>query len=410
MNPLLLALAVFAPQDLPKAPEGLQVREVAKMGQPDDSQPVRVQPHPKTGLFYVLYLNGDLWQVDAEKSAKKKILEGRSYFRKETPNVIQALGFHIDADGLAYVVVNERHDEDKPKRAHVVIYRLNDLGSDAAPAKATEWVTFDHPWGIGPFNHGANHIATGPDGQLYMSVGSRTDHGETGKLRKDPDPNLDTNGETDLTACMLRLDPRKAHPAPEVFARGLRNSFGFDWDDQGRLVATENGPDADHPEELNWLRQGKHYGFPYRFGNQALPMYPDDAVPAPEGLTFEKPIANLGPAAKSAEGKEYTFDPHSSPSGVAFYRMGTLPSKYEGGFFVARFGNFLGKVPVGFDLLHVRLVEKDGELAAEINTILEKLRRPIDLCQWKGKLYILEHTTYDADRKSRLLEMSGAAK
>jgi hypothetical protein len=92
---------------------------------------------------------------------------------------------------------------------------------------------------------------------------------------------------------------------------------------------------------------------------------------------------------------------------VSFYRKGTLPAKYEGGFFVARFGNFLGKSPVGFDLLHVRLVEKNGELAADITTVLEKLQRPIDLCQFKGKIYILEYTTYDKARLSRLLEISG---
>jgi glucose/arabinose dehydrogenase len=239
---------------------------------------------------------------------------------------------------------------------------------------------------------------------IYLSVGSRTDHGETGK-----DPKLDTHGETPLTACMMRLDPKSEHPEPTVYCRGLRNSFGFDWDDQGRLVASENGPDADHPEELNWLRQGKHFGFPFEFGNHAKPMYPD-AVPAPEGVTFEKPIANIGPAAKGIDGKEYSFHPHSSPAGVVFYRKGTLPAKYEGGFFVERFGNFLGKTPVGFDLLHVRLVENDGELAADVSIVLEGLRRPIDLCQADGKLYILEHTTYDAQRPARLLEVSGAPK
>lgn len=408
MSALILALLLAQQQQLPPAPDGLVVREVAKLGPPDvDDQPVRVQPHPKTGRFFVLYKNGGIVQIDPATGAKRQVLDRSGYFRKEAPSYVQALGFHIAADGLFYVVVNERHDKEKPKRAHVAVYRLTDTDGDGVPAKSTEWLGFDHPWGIGPFNHGACHIATGPDGKIYLSVGSRTDHGE--RAGKKPDPDLDPNGETPLTACLLRLDPKADPPKPEVFCRGLRNAFGFDWDDQGRLVASENGPDADHPEELNWLREGRHYGFPYRFGNQALPMYPD-AVPAPEGLTFEKPIANLGPAAKPGEGTEYSFDPHCSPSGVSFYRKGTLPAKYEGGFFVARFGNFLGKTPVGFDLLHVRLVEKNGETAAEISTVLEKLQRPIDLCQWKGRIYILEYTTYDKIRLSRLLELSGAAK
>jgi len=407
MNALILAL-VLAQQQLPQAPEGLRVREVVKLGIPDVTvQPIRVQPHPATGKFYVLFQNGDLLQIDAEKGTKKQVLDRDKYFRKDAASYVQALGLHISADGTFYIVINERHDKEKPKRAHVAVYRFKSIDGDGVPQNPTEWLGFDHPWGIGPFNHGANHIATGPDGMLYLSVGSRTDHGE--RAGKNPDPDLDPNGETPLTACMLKLDPKSEKPEPKVFCRGLRNSFGFDWDDQGRLVASENGPDADHPEELNWLREGKHFGFPYRFGNQALPMYPD-AVPAPEGLTFEKPIINLGPSAKGLPGPEYSFDPHCSPSGVSFYRKGTLPAKYEGGFFVARFGNFLGKNPVGFDLLFVRLVEKNGELSADITTILEKLQRPIDLCQYKGKLYIVEYTTYDKDRLSRLLELSGEMK
>jgi len=83
---------------------------------------------------------------------------------------------------------------------------------------------------------------------------------------------------------------------------------------------------------------------------------------APEGLTFEKPIANLGPSGRPKNETEYTFDPHCSPSGVLWYRKGTLPAKYDNSFFVARFGNYLGKVPVGFDLMHVKLTEKDGSL------------------------------------------------
>jgi len=401
---LALCLALLG-QDLPSPPEGLQVREVVKLGPAEDSQPIRVQVDPRTGLFYVLYVNGDLWEVDADKGTKRRALEAKKYFRDGAAPFVQALGLHIDAAGLLYVVVNERHDNETPKRAHVCVYRLSTTDPEKVSGKDTPWLEFDHPWGIGPFNHGACKIATGPDGLIYLSVGSRTDHGEAGKdsekLR------LDTHGETDVTACMLRIDPKGVQPKAEVYCKGLRNSFGFDWDDKGRLIASENGPDADHPEELNWLRQGKHYGFPYRFGNQALPMYPDAAV-APEGLKdFEKPIANLGPNGRPSEATEYTFHPHSSPSGVLWYSKGTLPAKYDNSLFVARFGNYLGKEPVGFDLLHVVLVEKDGGLAGTMTTILENLRRPSDLCQWKGKIYILEYITYDAQRPSRLLELSG---
>src|SRR5579863_7422040 len=128
MHALISALLLGLVQDLPKAPEGVQIREVVKLGPPDEHfQPVRVQAHPETGLLYILYTNGDLWQVDPEKGQKSRVLEGRAYFRKEAPPYVLALGFHIDARGVAYVVANERHDREKPQRAHVSIYRFADL-------------------------------------------------------------------------------------------------------------------------------------------------------------------------------------------------------------------------------------------------------------------------------------------
>ena len=87
MSPLILALVLASQQDLPKAPDGVQVREVVKLGPPDvNNQPVRVRPHPRTGLFYVLYKEGDLWQVDVEKGTKKQVLERKQYLTTRRPS------------------------------------------------------------------------------------------------------------------------------------------------------------------------------------------------------------------------------------------------------------------------------------------------------------------------------------
>jgi len=390
----LLALLAQDKNPLPQAPDGVQVRQVATMG-PGDLLPVRIAAHPKTGLLFVLCLNGDLWQVDPAKGDKSKVLEGDAYIPlKGGKKYVQALGLHIDAAGRFYIVTNSRYDQEKPVRAHVAVYR-------GTPEKVEEYLGFDHPWGIGPFNHGACRIATGPDGLMYLGVGSRTDHGEKGK-----EPNYDTNGETPLTACILRFDPKLEKPVTEVFARGLRNPYGFDWDDQGRLFAGENGPDANHPEELNWIRQGKHYGFPFRFGSDEHPMYAD-AVPAPDDLVFERPVANLGPDQKVNGMVTHTFPPHAAPTGLIFYRDGSLPERYKGLFFVTLFGNYLGKEPTGFVLVTMKIVERDGRVAAETTNFLTGLRRPIDICQSGGKMYLVEHVRYDDQRLPRVIEVSG---
>ncbi len=68
-----------------------------------------------------------------------------------------------------------------------------------------------------------------------------------------------------------------------LFAEGLRNTFDLAFASNGDLLGTENGPDRDMADELNWLRQGHHYGFPWRMGGednpQQFPGYDPDADP-----------------------------------------------------------------------------------------------------------------------------------
>ncbi|HEX4645039.1 MAG TPA: PQQ-dependent sugar dehydrogenase, partial [Verrucomicrobiae bacterium] len=230
----------------------------------------------------------------------------------------------------------------------------------------------------------------------YVSSGSRTDANETGS-----DPNYFRGGEVPLTACFWRLDPKADKPAIQVFARGLRNPFGFCWNDSGEMFATDNGPDEDAPEELNLIQEGKHYGFPYKFSNWTRKPYPYTPDPPP-GLEFTLPIANVGPDAGGSGRKPlYTFDAHSSPGGIVC--LGDdFPQEYRGTFLVTRFGNLLSRrKDVGFDLLNVRL-EKNarGVYEAQVKTLISPLARPIDVyLGGKGKVYICEYT--------RVLDNSG---
>ena len=108
-----------------------------------------------------------------------------------------------------------------------------------------------------------------------------------------------------------------------LFAEGTRNSYDPAFAPNGDLISADNGPDADYPDELNWLRAGYHYGFPWRLGNvdnatrspdydpskdKWLPseyyatkqgLYYADLTfpPPPAGVTFTDPIPNFGPDA-----------------------------------------------------------------------------------------------------------------
>src|SRR6184192_3370383 len=104
--------------------------------------------------------------------------------------------------------------------------------------------------------HGWKFIAFGPDGKLYVPVGAPCN------ICEPPGP---------LHATITRLD--LAGGRPEVVARGVRNSVGFDFDPaSGELWFTDNGRDYlgddSPPDELNHLTKvGEHFGFPFCHGN-----------------------------------------------------------------------------------------------------------------------------------------------
>lgn len=403
---------------LPQAPDGVRVRVLTNLTK-DDQEPVRIAAHPTTGQLYVLGAGGDVFLLDPDGGAKRLVLRGADYIVEQpkrqniniplpidakwvnSPITLRAtlcLGLTFDKHGRLYVVANIQ-EPGKVYVNRVDLYRTEPVGAGGVPGKPALWTRFAYPYGVGGFNHGACRIAQGPDGKIYLGSGSRTDHGEAGtepgvsRLGEAPDPAVPGGPDFaggDFTASILRFDPAKGQQVPEVFSRGNRNPFGFDWDDKGRLIDAEHGPMADHPEELNWIRQAKHYGFPYVFGNNEAPNY-DDAPKPPPGLTFEPPIKNVGPGGLLGDHPMYSLAPHSAPGGMIFYKTGKLPRRFDGSFFLARFGNLVNYNRIGFDVLQIRLEEEDGKLIARTERFLDRLARPIDLCASGGKLYIIEY-------------------
>src|SRR5262249_34555591 len=158
------------------------------------------------------------------------------------------------------------------------------------------------------------------------------------------------------------------------------------------MFATDNGPNADAPEELNLIQQGKHYGFPYQFSNWTKKPYRYTPTPPP-GQEFELPIPNLGPAGGGSEGKPlYTFTPHSS-AGCVVWLGDQFPAPYRRSLLVARFGSMFENVPhAGFDVLHCTLEkEASGRYQARARRFLDPVARPIDLHLSGGKIYVLEY-------------------
>jgi glucose/arabinose dehydrogenase len=274
-----------------------------------------------------------------------------------------------------------------PNMNRVTIYRTTST-REGDPAEPKAWFKTEYPYGVDVFNHGVSCIAQGPDGMMYVSSGSRTDHGEAGK-----EPTRAKIGEPENTACIWRLDPKMDNPKLEIFAKGIRNAWGFCWDEQGRMFATENGPNAFPPEELNLIEQGKHYGFPHVFSDLDHKAYPDQPD-APAGVKFVQPVINKGPdgGVSTTQPTCSTFSPHSSPAGIVALGK-EFPERDRGSMLIPRFGQLLPVPEVGFDVLQVRITgEERGRPVAQVRTFLKKVPRPLDIHISGGKVYLCEHT------------------
>lgn len=162
-------------------------------------------------------------------------------------------------------------------------------------------------------NHWTRTVRFGPDGGMYVTIGSSCN----ACLEKDR-----------RRAVMLRYQPDGS--GEEVYATGLRNAVGFDWQPgTGDLYATDNGRDLlgdDLPPcELDRIVRGGFYGWPFAMG---------DRVPDPElGAGHEAEIAASIPPA-------HRFAAHNAPLGMTFLRGATLPEAYRGAALVALHGSW----------------------------------------------------------------------
>ncbi len=372
----------YAP--LPAAADGWTLREVAQL--PEFC--TRLAGGGK-GEVYVLAQNGTVYLLNRAGSSVVPIIQAGDYLAPAR-GALSVSGLARDAEGRLWIVSNQRITSTVPYQNEVAIYRTSEMAG-GVPAKPKLWFSTQYPYGIGSFNHGVSHLAFGPDGLLYVASGSRTDGGEAGR-----DDHYYKGGEVDLTACLWRFDPKAEKPKLEVFARGLRNPYGFTWDGAGRLWLVDNGPDASAPEEVNLIEPGQHFGFPFQFSD--WPVKPGSPYahtpPAPADVKFTLPVVNSGPAAGAGLA---TFDPHSSPAGM-IWCGDEFAAPLRGGFVVTRFGNLLGPPAapkdVGFDLLLMKpRSDRSGKWLANCETLLGPLGRPLDvIAGGDGSVLILEYT------------------
>ena len=244
-----------------------------------------------TPRFLSFSPEGDLYVANMQ-SGRVAVLPDRNHDGKPDDVIAFAGGFVqpnnvVFRNGSAYVGETSR------------IWRLTDTNGDLVAD--THSVVIDNLPSDG--RHRTKTVGFGPDGKIYLNVGSFNDDGPEAEGR--------------ATIWQFNGDGTGGR----VFSRGLRNVVGFDFDPvTGQMWGFDNGVDElgrnTPPEELNLLVDGGDYGYPYCIGNRQ----PNPNTPGGNCAKTVPPVVQL-PA-------------HSAPLGTTFYTGSSFPSSYWGGLFV----------------------------------------------------------------------------
>ena len=181
----------------------------------------------------------------------------------------------------------------------------------------------------GNSGHSTRTVIVGPDSLLYLSVGSRCNICE---------------GDTPERASVLQILPTTGETRP--YSIGLRNAVGLAVHPVTKAIwvtthERDNLGDDVPPEEIDILKDGGDFGWPYCWGErQANPEY-------------NKPgrcDTTIPPA--------LMMQAHSAPLGITFLKGATqLRSEYQGDALVAFHGSWNRRNPTGAKVVRIRIAD-----------------------------------------------------
>ena len=183
----------------------------------------------------------------------------------------------------------------------------------------------------GPINHHwtKNILASRDGGKLYATVGSNSNVAENG-----------IENEVNRAA-ILEIDAKSG--ATRLFASGLRNPNGMDWQPASGALWTvvnerdELGSDL-VPDYLTSVKDGGFYGWPYSYYGSHV----DARVQPPRPDLVAKALI-----------PDYALGSHVAPLGMVFYAGALFPSQYAGGAFIGQHGSWNRKPRSGYNVVFV---------------------------------------------------------
>ncbi|MFL5764253.1 MAG: T9SS type A sorting domain-containing protein [Bacteroidia bacterium] len=353
-------------------------------------------------------------------------------------------------DSTLFVCGNETPD-DPMTRGFIRAGKLN--ASGGRTWRTVLW-TEQHPT-CGQFDHKFSGMVLTPNGDsLVINSGSRGDHGEV-ESRSGLYP---TTRNVPLTSKIfiipvndstyLHNDSTWLANSGYIYAEGVRNNYSMAYAANGRLFGLENSGDRDHNEEMNWLRRGHHYGFPFCMGDTRNPQqyggynemtdlminhysiawragafHNDPAFP-PQCVcsTLDEPIQNMGPdcdkfrdtiTGKVKDASDLgisigTFTAHRSPLGLVFDNDSIFNADLRGDAYMLSWTRGLDStggeatvydttigpfVDPSEDLVHLHLIwnASTGKYTLSATRIISNFSHPVDAKLDGNKLYVIEN-------------------
>ncbi|WP_341225184.1 PKD domain-containing protein [uncultured Arcticibacterium sp.] len=400
-----------------------------------ENNSVRIVYDSVNQVFYTNTFGGDIYRI--------RVINGVPQYRElfipssqHLINRMQGLMFYNSA---LYIVGNEADDANKRGRGRVIKVSFDSNGNNKAftymlgtEYYASSTTLFDHAFSAITLNAAKD--------SLYIASGSRTDHGEV----KDVGgmyPNLRDEPLTTkifaipITANNIYLlnDETWLQNSGYIYCEGVRNEFDMALNAKGELFGVENMGDRDDPEELNLLKRGKHYGFPWRMGGNITPQqftpydpstdkllpsnlgfpevfHNDSTFPVAPNIAFEEPIPSIGPDANWVrnpvsgvfEQKDTitTFTSHRSPLGFNIDVDSVLAYPYNASGFVLAYteGNgpsgYLNSVDPGADLCQIKFLtdQNTGKYIVQVIRLVKDFDRVVDAVLVGTEMYVLEET------------------
>ena len=194
--------------------------------------------------------------------------------------------------------------------------------------------------------HYTRNLIADPTGRkIYVAVGSASNVDEENQWEKDQ-----------RRAGILEINPDGS--GMRIFARGLRNAVGMDWEPKTNAlwtVVNERDLLGDDlvPDYLTSVQEGAFYGWPYSYFGR-------NEDPRKKGQRPDLVAKAIIP--------DYALGSHVAALGLAFYRGKAFPQRYHGGAFIGMHGSWNRSAMVGFKVAFVRF--QNGKPVGPLEDIL----------------------------------------